>query len=476
MSTPDFFRARLDAMIDMKHPLAILANRFPWAEIETILRPFFARQGGSGKTIAVNDWFGSTVQLAGGARPQAGRHRLPMRQMVALLLLKHTYNESDESVVERWAQDVYFQYFSGQEYFEARKPCDPTQIGRFRKAIGEAGLAEILARTVNTAVVLKAITSKELETVIVDTTVQEKAIAYPTDSRLLEIARIKLVLGAKRAGMLLKQTFQKEGKALRRRAAGYAHAKQFKRLKKVVNRQRTIVGKLHREIQRNMVGLSEKIKTTFTPLLERVQRLVNQKIKDKNKLYALHAPEVECIGKGKAKNPYEFGVKSSLAITHKKGLIVGAKTFPGNPYDGHTLNDQLEQTNLLLMDQDVTVKTVYADLGYRGVDASLETTTLIHRGKSNSLSTQQKKALRRRQTIEPVIGHVKQDHGMRRCWLKGEIGDALHTISCALGFNIRWLMRAIVRLGCQPFFALIFLFCYLRNCLKNPLLSEIVLI
>jgi IS5 family transposase len=179
MSTPDFFRARLDAMIDLNHPLAILRDRFPWAEMEAILSPFFAREERSGKQVAVEDMFGSTLQIAGGARPNAGRIRLPIRLMTALLLLKHRYHESDESVVERWAQDVYFQYFSGEEYFEARKPCDPTQIGRFRTAIGEAGLAEILARTVNTAVALNAITPKELERVIVDTTVQEKAIAVP---------------------------------------------------------------------------------------------------------------------------------------------------------------------------------------------------------------------------------------------------------------------------------------------------------
>jgi IS5 family transposase len=422
--------------------------------------------------VATDDWFGSTLQIAGGARPYAGRHRLPIRLMVALLLLKHTYNESDESVVERWAQDVYFQYFSGQEYFEPRKPCDPTQMGRFRTAIGEAGLAEILARTVNTAVAFKAITAGELETVIVDTTVQEKAIAHPTDSRLLEVARVKLVQQAKRAGISLKQTFQKEGKELRRRAGGYAHARQFKRLRKTVNRQRTIVGKLGREIERKMDGLPEEMKGSLRTWLERATRLIKQQVKDKNKLYALHAPEVECISKGKAKNSYEFGVKSSLAVTHKKGLIVGAKTFPDNPYDGHSLADQIEQTNIILMDQGVKVKTVYADLGYRGVDESLDTATVIHRGKIKSLDKRQKINLKRRQAIEPVIGHLKTDHGMRRCWLKGALGDALHTISCALGFNIRWLMRAIVRLGCTPFFALIFLVCYLRNCQENPSTSN----
>lgn len=457
MTTPDFFRARLDGMIDLNHPLAILRNRLPWSEIETVLNAYFVRKDRTGRYLPSDDLFGSSLQIAGGVTTQSGRPRLSIRLMASLILLKHTYNESDESVVERWAQDVYFQYFSGLDYFEAKKPCDPTQIGRFRTAIGEAGLAEILARTVNTAVAIKAITPTELETIIVDSTVQEKAIAHPTDSRLLEVARIKLVLCAKRTGINLKQTFQKEGKTLRFRAGGYAHAKQFKRLQKVVRRQRTIVGILIREIQRKMVLVSVELQQTLTMWLERAQRLVDQQRKDKNKLYALHAPEVECIGKGKAKKPYEFGVKVSLATAHKKGLILGAKSFPNNPYDGHTLADQIEQTNILLMDQNVRVKTAYVDLGYRGVDESLKDVTIIHRGKAKTLTKQQRAALKRRQAIEPIIGHVKQDHGMQRCWLKGQIGDALHAISCALGFNIRWLMRAIVRLGCKPFFAIIFL-------------------
>lgn len=415
MTTPDFFRARLDGMIDLHHPLAILRNRLPWSEIEAVLGAYFVRKDRTGRLISSDDLFGSSLQIAGGATTQSGRPRLSIRLMASLILLKHTYNESDESVVERWAQDVYFQYFSGLDYFEAKKPCDPTQIGRFRTAIGEAGLAEILARTVNTAVAIKAITPTELETIIVDSTVQEKAIAHPTDSRLLEVARIKLVLCAKRADIDLKQTFQKEGKTLRFRAGGYAHAKQFKRLQKVVRRQRTIVGILIREIQRKMALVSVELQQMLTMWLDRAQRLVDQQRKDKNKLYALHAPEVECIGKGKARKPYEFGVKVSLATAHKKGLILGAKSFPNNPYDGHTLADQIEQTNILLIDQNVSVKTAYVDLGYRGVDESLKDVTIIHRGKTKTLTKQQRAALKRRQAIEPIIGHVKQDHGLQRC-------------------------------------------------------------
>ncbi len=196
---------------------------------------------------------------------------------------------------------------------------------------------------------------------------------------------------------------------MRFRVGGYAHAKQFERLRKVVRRQRTIVGILIREIRRKMLPISAEIQTTLTLWLARAQRLVEQQPKDKNKLYALHAPEVECIGKGKAKKPYEFGVKVRLAPALKKALIVGIKSFPNNPYDGHTLAEQIEQTNNLLIDQIVSVKTAYVDLGNRGVDASLNEVKLIHRGKIKSLTKQQRKGLKRRQAIEPIIGHVKQD-------------------------------------------------------------------
>ncbi|MCY7288882.1 MAG: hypothetical protein LH624_11695, partial [Cryobacterium sp.] len=166
-----------------------------------------------------------------------------------------------------------------------------------------------------------------------------------------------------------------------------------------------------------------------------------------NKLYALHAPEVECISKGKARNPYEFGVKVSLVVTHKQVLIVGARSFPGNPYDGHVLSAQLEQTNNLLQDLGRSPKQVIVDLGYRGVDADNPGVQIIHRGKYKSLDRHGKRLLKRRQAIEPLIGHTKSDHRMDRCWLQGAMGDALHALSCAAGYNIRWLLRAIVRLG-----------------------------
>jgi transposase, IS5 family len=308
---------------------------------------------------------------------------------------------------------------------------------------------------------MRVVKPAEFERVIVDTTVQEKAIAHPVDSRLLEIARHKVARAAKRCAIVLKQTFAKEGKTLRRKAGGYAHAKQFRRLRKTVKRQRTILGALMRDVQR---GLNRILQgdapgleagqappalalTQLQMWLDRAERIRTQQRHDKNKLYALHAPEVECISKGKARKPYEFGVKVSLAITHQHGLMVGARSFPGNPYDGHTLAAQLEQTRTLLEDIGTAPTTAVVDLGYRGVDHEIAPVQLIHRGKFKSLDAQQRRWLKRRQAIEPAIGHAKLDHRMDRCWLQGAQGDALHAVLCAAGFNIRWLLRAIARKG-----------------------------
>lgn len=448
--TDDFFRARLEQMIDLKHPLAVLASRLPWAQIESTLAPAFARKNRDGKAIDDIDLFGATVEIAGGGKSVAGRPRLSIRLMASLLYLKHAYNLSDEDVVERWAENVVWQYFSGQTYYEPKLPCDATQVGRFRTAIGEAGVEELLKATIDTAVSTKAVRPAEFERIIVDSTVQEKAIAHPVDSRLLEIARGKVVQAAKFAGIALKQTFAKEGKELHRKAGGYAHAKQFRRLRRTVKRQRTILGIVLREVNRKITTATTESSNTITrlkTLLERAERIRTQQPKDKNKLYALHAPEVECIGKGKARKPYEFGVKASIAVTHKSGLMVGARTFPGNPYDGHVLSEQLEQTTILLEDTGRAPKQVVVDLGYRGVDKDNPGVEIIHRGKYKSLTQQQRRWLKRRQAVEPAIGHLKSDHRMDRCWLSGQLGDALHTVLCAAGYNLRWLLRAMVRLG-----------------------------
>ena len=467
MTTPDFFHSRLDAMIDLKHPLAVLATRLPWGAIEAALAPKLARQALPTKRVQGQDLLGSfEVQFGGGVSP-AGRPRLPVRLMASLLYLKNSFNLSDEELVERWAENVQWQFFSGMDYYEPRLPCDPTQIGRFRRLLGEDGIEQLFKATIECAVQIKAVLPVDLERVIVDSTVQSKAIAHPVDSRLLEIARHKVVSAAKRAGIGLKQTYAQEGKTLRRKAGGYAHAKQFKRLRKNVKRQRTILGVVMREVRRKLGADQAAVAAGGAPArepsslkavsdlmmwLERAERIRTQQRNTKNKLYALHAPEVECISKGKARNPYEFGVKVSLAVTHKQGLMVGARSFPGNPYDGHVLSAQLEQTTNLMQDLGRSPKQVIVDLGYRGVDADNPGVQIIHRGKYKSLSDHEKRLLKRRQAIEPLIGHTKADHRMDRCWLRGAVGDALHALCCAAGYNIRWLLRAITRLGLQGLF------------------------
>ena len=472
--TVDFFRARLDAMVDLRHPLAVLATRLPWLQLEAELAPIWRRESRDGVLPEGEDWFGSGggVLVAAGVS-YAGRSRLPIRLMCSLIYLKHAFNLSDEETCERWAENVVWQYFSGMDYYEPRPPCDATQIGRFRAAIGETGMQAILKATIDTAVTSEAIKPAEFERIIVDSTVQEKAIAYPVDSRLLEIARHKIVVYAKRCGIALRQSFAKEGKTLKRKAGGYAHAKQFKRLHRTVKRQRTIVGKLIREVRKQLSAGA--ISSSATPtmlaalytLLERADRIRTQQPQDKNKLYALHAPEVECISKGKARNRYEFGVKVSLAVTHKQGLMVGAKRFVGNPYDGHTLAAQISQCNELIQAAGSEVKQAFVDLGYRGVDGDNPGVEVVHRGRIKSMSEPQKRQLKRRQAIEPAIGHVKHDNRMIRCYLRGSIGDALHAISCAAGYNIRWLMRAIMRLGLRGLFAFVFLVAWLTVNLRS---------
>ena len=408
MATDDFFRARLDQMIDLRHPLVVLAGRIPWSALESSLAPHLAHRDRKGRVIEGMGLFGPTRELAGAGVSPAGRPRLPIRLMASLLYLKHAFNLSDEAVVERWSENVVWQYFSGQAYYEARLPCDATQLGRFRTAIGEAGVEEILKATIDTAVHTGAVAPQDMQRVIVDTTVQEKAVAFPTESRLLEIARHKVVGVARAAGIALKQTFAHEGKELRRRAGGYAHAKQYRRLKRVLRRQRTILGRLIREVRRKWPQqLAAETTTRLTSLLDRCEQLRTQPRRGKDKVYALHAPEVECIAKGKARQRYEFGVKASLAVTHRSGLIVGARTFPGNPYDGHVLAQQLEQTTILLEDVGVVPEEVFVDLGYRGVDRDNPGVRIVHRGRIRSLDAKDRQRLKRRQAIEPVIGHLK---------------------------------------------------------------------
>ena len=411
----DLFRSRLENQIDLRHPLAQLAGRMPWAELEDALAPTLPPDPERG-----------------------GRPSLPVRLMAGLLYLKHAYDLSDEEVCVRWLENPYWQFFTGEVVFQTALPCNPSSLTRWRQRLGEGGMEELLAQTIAAARSMKAINARELSRVIVDTTVQEKAIAHPTDSRLLEVARRKLVLLSRRNGIQLRQTYEREAPGLARKAGRHAHARQFKRMRRVLRRQRTLLGRVIRDIGRQLDTIGAGAREQLQGWLERAERIRSQRPKDTNKLYALHAPEVECIGKGKARKPYEFGVKVGIVVTARKGLVVGARSFPGNPYDGDTLAEQLEQAGIVSGTQPTTA---IVDLGYRGRE--VEGVNILHRGKPKTLTRRQWTWVRRRQAVEPVIGHLKDDCRLRRCHLKGAEGDALHVIACAAGYNIRWLLRWI---------------------------------
>ena len=411
----ELFRSRLENQIDLRHPLAKLARRMSWTDLEDALAPTLPPDPERG-----------------------GRPALPVRLMAGLLYLKHAYDLSDEAVCERWLENPYWQFFTGEVVFQTALPCNPSSLTRWRQRLGEAGMEELLAQTIAAARSMKAVDARELLRVIVDTTVQEKAIAHPTDSRLLEVARKKLVLMSRRNGLKLRQTYEREAPGLARKAGRHAHARQFKRMRRVLRRQRTLLGRVIRDIGRQVDRLEGAAREQVQMWLDRAERIGSQQPKDKHKLYALHAPEVECIGKGKARKPYEFGVKVGIAVTARKGLVVGARSFPGNPYDGDTLAEQLEQAEIVSGHKPTTA---IVDLGYRGRE--IEGVTVLHRGKPKTLTRRQWAWVKRRQAVEPVIGHLKDDCRLRRCHLKGTEGDALHVIACAAGYNIRWLLRWI---------------------------------
>ena len=409
----DLFRTELVNLIDQRHELVKLAQLIDWQAFADKWSPQFE----------------STT----------GRPALPTRLMAALLYLKHVYALSDDDVVERWRENPYWQHFSGERYFRHDLPCDPSSLVRWRQRIGEEGCEWLLAHSIEAATRAGVIKRGSLDTVVLDTTVQPKAIAHPTDSRLLNRAREQLVDAAQGAGIALRQSYTRVGKAAEHQAGRYAHAKQYRRMQREIRKLRTWLGRVIREVQRK----GGEITGALNHKIEIAQRLHAQKRDSKNKLYALHAPEVECIAKGKARTPYEFGVKVSVAVTAGEGLVVGMRSMPGNPYDGHTVDSQLEQVGILTGH---TPKIVLADRGYRGVEPPSGTRLLISH--TRRLPKRLKQLLKRRQVVEPMIGHMKADGLLGKNWLKGANGDALHAILCGAGHNLRMILRRLRALNC----------------------------
>ena len=411
------FQVELVKIIDISHPLAVLAGKIDWNDFEVALGGHFCETNGAPAK--------------------------PVRLMVGLQYLKHTFNLSDELTVERWTENPYWQYFCGMKYFEHAMPIHPTSMTRWRKLVGDAGMENMLAATILTGLSTGAITPKSIENVNVDTTVQEKAIAYPTDARLYHVMRGKLVKLAKRFGVDLRQSYERVSKKALLFSGRYFHARQTKRAKREVRRLKTWLGRVTRDISRRIfdnVSLGE----AFADLLSKARRLLEQTRDSKDKLYSIHAPEVECIAKGKAHKKYEFGNKASFVSTSREGFCLGALGLHGNPYDGHTLANGLLQAERLCGGHHI--KDVFVDRGYRGHGYQGETTIHICDGnKKKNLSRRLKRLRKRRSAIEPLIGHMKNDGRLGRNYLLGMDGDRMNVILCACGQNLRLLLNHIKR-------------------------------
>ena len=424
----DLLRPRLTELIDMRHELVRLEALIGW------------------------DFF--DAEWAGFFPSHTGRPATSPRLVAGLLYLQHAYALSDEAVVARWAENPYWQHFCGETFFQHRPPIDPSSLTRWRKRIGEEGVEWLLTKTIEAGREAGVIDMRSTADVIVDTTVMEKAIAHPTDARLYEKARLRLVKIAREAGMPLRQSYTRLGPRLAMQAGRYAHARQFKRMRKALRRLKGYTGRVMRDMARRIATVEDgTLRTRIEAELALVGRLLAQKPRDKRKLYALHEPDVDCISKGKARKRYEFGCKVSVATTYREGFVLGMRSMPGNPYDGHTLHEALEQVEILA---DARPQRVFVDRGYRGHGIAPATGTAVYvSGQRRGMTRALRRALRRRSAIEPTIGHMKTDGRLSRSTLKGNLGDALHAVLCGAGHNIRLILAHLRALWAQILAALL---------------------
>ena len=416
----DLFRASLEAIINLRHPLVRLAAEINW--------DFLAKR------------FSSVCRIGPGQPP------LPTRLVAGLFILKHMHNLSDEALCDRWVENPYFQYFCGEAVFQHQLPFDRSSLTRWRQRLGEEQIAALLQESLSVAHRTGAIESKDLERVVVDTTVQEKAIAHPTDARLTHRAIEKLVDLAKRKGVKLRQSYLRLAKRAAIMVGRYTHAHQFKRARRELKFLRTRLGRVIRDIRRKIEG-DPALEERFGPLLDLALRVRHQEQRQRGpKVYSLHAPEVECIGKGKARAPYEFGCKVSIItpVTAPKGgqFVLHAKALHGNPYDGHTLGPVIADLEILT---GVVVSRIHGDKGYRGHNYPDRFKVWIS-GQARRVTQVIRREMRRRAAVEPVIGHLKDDHRMRRNHLKGREGDRINAVLAAAGYNFSLLLRWFRRL------------------------------
>ena len=397
--------------LNPKHPLLMLAKKIAWQFFEDEFKPLYSENGRPAKSI---------------------------RLMVGLLLLKQLENLSDERVVEAWVQNPYFQAFCGMRHFQWCFPCNPSELVHFRKRIGESGAEKIF----QASVLLHGDRALERE-VVIDTTVQEKNITFPTDDKLrLKVIRRCWDLASKEA-IQLRRSYRRELKKLMRIIRFKKSIQDKGKVKTAKRRLKTIANALLRDINRK---LPEDRRNIHMKELEFYQKAVNQQRQDKKKIYSLHEPEVCCISKGKEHKKYEFGSKAAIAMTKTDCLIVGAKSFR-NEYDGDTLQEVIKQIAAI---SGKSPEKAFCDRGFRGRKTEGCTAIIIPKAPTSQTTEHFKRKARRdfgrRSAIEPVIGHVKNDFRLARNYLKGTIGDAINLLLAVAAFNFRKWMRAVAQM------------------------------
>ena len=400
----------LKDFLNAAHPLYRLAGVVNWAHFERQFGKFYA--------------------------DEMGRPALATRLVVGLHYLKYLYNVSDEVVVASWVENPYWQYFCGEEYFVHKLPCDPTSLVKWRQRVGVEGSEKLLKESLAAAQREAVLTEAELKRVNVDTTVQEKAIAFPTDARLYHKARQALVRVAQSCDFKLRQSYVRLSRRALVNQGRYGAARQLKRARRETRKLRTYLGRVLRNVERGNLKLSTKQEQ----LVNVTRRIFTQQRTDHGKVYSVHAPEVECIAKGKVAKRYEFGCKVPIVTTSRHNWIVGINAVHDNPYDGATLKPALTQVKRLT---GVRPEHAFVDKGFRGQRYHPKGVAVYITGRRN-LTPQLSKLLKRRSAIEPVIGHTKHDHGMHRNYLLGKVGDRINALLSGAAWNLKKLWRHFI--------------------------------
>jgi IS5 family transposase len=402
------FKTVLNSFIHPDHKLCLLAKEIDWDSLEKEFEPLY----------------GST-----------GRPSIPIRTIVGLLLLKQMYNLGDETVVERYLENPYWQHFCGEIYFQYKLPFDPSDFVHFRKRIGEEGMKMIFKQSID--LFGEDTIRRDVKEVRVDTTVQEKNITFPTDRKLNERAIEYCKRIAKKEGIKLKRTYTMEIRKLKHQLRFAKKPKNYKKLNRAQVKLHRIALKIYHDLVSQLNPIPKAYMETFNVLY----RVLSQKRDDSNKIYSIHEPDVLCIAKGKEHKPYEFGNKSSFAYTRKSGIIVGAMAIDGNAYDGHTLKPQLMQVRELTGGK---IKKAIVDRGYR-IKENIGSIEIVMpkslKRESYYLKKQREARCRSRAGIEGLISHLKYDHRMRRNYLKGVSGDKINTVLAAAAYNMMKWMR-----------------------------------